>query len=333
MSLFLDKITNLIPNLIDLFISINACYSSIFSPRNCLPGFKMILPRESCCEFHFMQNVNLYAIEPVFTKLFKSENSKVSLIADSSDVSEVSICPKAESCIEPILAELHALTLNPNLTFHKLYDNLGNINNESDFFICDKEKIACLSIKGWLFPLVSSFKSFNSSLKPEFAFLWNFKIATSLPLKTATSSSDFLIDLYSRSPLSISLLTFESAKILYVDNSRIHIKLKKNTKSSLNSIDFTTSTFKTVLFDSISCQVETLPKKPAPSFSNFFYIYFVYLLLIFATGIATMEIVSFAKLGNQDSLKNATIPFFLIFLFVIGLFNFIFIYSDGRSNI
>ncbi|KAM0680342.1 hypothetical protein GINT2_001397 [Glugoides intestinalis] len=327
MKYFLDKIGKAFHSLLSLQINTSSFFSSLLDLRNCIPGFHAITQSKNCCEFDFSRNNSFYTIEPVFTKLHNGAETTIRLLNNSTSISELVICSRTWSLLEPIINDLNALIINPNITFHKLYNKPYNINDQTALFICDKDEIACISINGWIFPLVSSFRSFNSSFNPIFAILWNFKIPATIPLKKSDGSTSFLINFNSINPLSISLLLFGKTELVYIDKSKFYIKLSKAINTLPKNLEFKADGFKMVSFDNIACKMNTFTEKPEPPFSNIFYIYFLHLLLIFATGLSAMKIFAFTKLASDNSFSSA-IPFFLLFLTVIGLFNIIFVYSS-----
>jgi len=216
-------------------------YDTIARLRNCFPGlWKVHLP-PTCCKFDSTRSSSSYEYEPMVVRITKpigNSHPPVRNLGDCTGELEVKVltddglllthnvcrhlpvCEKTAKRLFEIFAQIrHSLGLDPTskrkIDFHRLKRGQGARFVPNRYIITCGDKVVCISVKGWVFPLACMFQNLAGKANPALNLTWGFCSFRVVPI-----DKGYHIDPSHHFTISMNILAQSNVHIIEIDRSK-----------------------------------------------------------------------------------------------------------------
>lgn len=239
----------LILGVVAVILVINWIYMPVAHHINHIPGFRKIEIPPRCCTFDSIRKNIDAGYEPAFVRITRKagrkrtavhtnmecegDNLEISLLISHALMAErqenYTICKKTAKHLFDVFSRIKGSLeadrkkiKEKRLEFYNIRSKASDDNLNSACFICNSGKLICISINGWIFPLVCQFANLAGGKTPLLNLTWRFST-----FKTYPTSEGFVVDIESLMKIPIGYLCQREVSIIEIDRDKFWLNSSK----------------------------------------------------------------------------------------------------------
>ncbi|ELA41289.1 uncharacterized protein VICG_01662 [Vittaforma corneae ATCC 50505] len=332
-------------------------FNFVIGHMNHIPGFTRIEVPPKCCIFDSIKKSIDASYEPAFVKISRKVDGKkavihskaqcegdgleISLLISSAwlmkEQTSCTICKKTAKHLFDVFSEIknsidvdNQKAVESKLEFYSIRSKMSDDSLKSAYFICSSGKLICISVNGWIFPLVCQFTNLAGRKMPLLNLTWNFSTFRTHPVEKR-----FVVDVESPMKIPINYLCQREVCVIKIEKERFLLNSSKfdSTISSLVSPAKDTN----LSFDEGSMLL-TVQKPASDKFSLISILvyasYAVVTVLVFLVGLSIASTIFKNFVNQPTNIWPIVIAFFILSLvlsmLIISQIAFV---SENASNI